>query len=135
MRVLLLLLLAPLMGYPQFVGNLTYKSKEVHSITDIKYLVPSSDGIGFIEMDSTNWKIDTINYSVPFEIKITAFKIAIDGYGTYNVSAWKDKSHEGTKIDYWELSNGTNICKIESLMYWNYPTVNHKSKIIFFQLE
>lgn len=119
---LLFLLLAPFMGYSQFVGNLIYKTKEVHNIT-------------YINDSTTNWKIDTISYSVPFEIKISSSKIIIDGYGTYSITAWKDKSHEGTKIDYWELSNGTNISKIETLMYWNYPTVNHKSKIIFFQLE
>lgn len=121
MRVLLLLL-APFMGYSQFVGSIVYKTKEVHSIT-------------YIDDSTTNWKIDTINYSVPFEIKITSSKIAIDGYGTYGITAWKDKSHEGTRIDYWELGNGTNLVKIESLMYWNYPVVNHKSKIIFFKLE
>lgn len=119
----LILLLFPCVLHSQPVMTLAYKTKEVHNITVIN--------------DTTwNWKVDTIKYSLPFEIKCTTKSIAIDGYSSYKITAYKDKSHEGTRIDYWELSNGTNISMFDKgLMYWNYPVVKGKTKIIYFKIE
>lgn len=139
---LLLLLLAPLMGFAQLDTTLTYKTKHVHTIA--------------IKADSStlSWKADTIKYSVPFDIKITgptSFQldnrgiiigesgglIIIDGYGTYKIT--KREMHG--KIDslpgwpYYELSNGSHLTWIENAVIWEWPLVKRKTKTIIFEIE
>lgn len=92
-------------------------------------------------MDSTTikWTIDTINYATAFDIKLNKSKntIAIDGYGTYKIT--KQEIHGA--IDsvlghpYYELSNGSHITWIEKWMYWEYPFINGKSKMVIFVLD
>jgi hypothetical protein len=121
MRILLLLLL-PISISAQQIVNLKYQLKEVHNIT----MLPDSN---------VKWSIDTIKYHVPFEIKFTKTKVSIDGYGNYTITKYEDRSHEGTQIDHWKLSNGSTITRFETLMYWEYPFVKGKAKTIFFKID
>jgi hypothetical protein len=121
MRFLLLLLL-PCSVYSQPVANLSYKLKEVHNLT--------------VGVDcNLIWKVDTIKYSVPFEIKISETKISIDGYGDYTIKSYENKSRPDTRIDYWELTDSSFITKIDNLMYWEYPMKNKQSRFIHFKIE
>lgn len=118
---LLFLLLAPLIGYAQPSGSLTYKIKEVHAV-------------GWRTADSTSsWRIDTIRYSVPFEIKLSNKSVVIDGYGTFEVDSVKQK-YNSPYWNYW-LSGGKQFALIENYGYLNYPTVNKKSQIIVFYVD
>jgi hypothetical protein len=111
----------PVFGYAQPNATLTYKTKEVHSI-------------GWRTPDSTSsWRIDTIQYNVPFEIKLSNKSVVIDGYGTYRVDSVKQK-YNSTYWNYW-LSDGKQFALIENYGYLNYPTVNKKSKIIIFYVD
>lgn len=120
MRVLLLLL-APILAYSQPNINLTYHTKEVHTV-------------GW-QSDTTtsSWKIDTIKYEVPFEIKLTSNLVVIDGYGTFQVDSMKQK-YNSPYWNYW-LKGGKQFALIENYGYLNYPTVNKKSKIIIFYID
>ncbi len=120
MRLLLLLLL-PIIGYCQPSANITYHIKEVHNI-------------GWRTADSTSsWRIDTIKYSSPFEIKLSDKSVAIDGYGSFKVDSVKQK-YNSLYWNYW-LSGGKQFSLIENLGYLNYPTVNKKSQIIIFYID
>jgi len=118
---LLFLLLAPLVGYSQSDTTLTYRQKEVHNMAFSK------------DTGSMTWNIDTIKYQVPFEIKITKKKIAIDGYGTFRVDSVK-RSEEG---DYWNyyLPNKLQFTFVVGNAYLIYPIVNRKSKLIVFVIN
>lgn len=122
---LLLLLLAPVIGFSQFDMTLTYKTKHVHTIA----IKPDSSTL--------SWKIDTIKYAVPFEIKFTTSKIIIDGYGTYKIT---NREIHG-QIDslpgwpYYELSNGSHLTWIENSIIWEWPIVNRKTKTIIFEID
>jgi len=121
MRLLFLFLL-PCAASAQSIASVKYFTKEVHNIK--------------VNKDSSlDWRIDTISYHVPFEVKFTKAKVSIDGYGTYKIVKYEDRSHEGTQIDHWKLSDGSTITRFETLMYWEYPVVNRKSRIIHFLLE
>lgn len=118
---LLFFLLAPLFGYSQPSSNITYRTKEVHTIGWRSDTATSS------------WRIDTIRYSVPFEIKLTDKSVVIDGYGTFKVDSVKQK-YNSSYWNYW-LSGGKQFALIENCGYLNYPTVNKKSKIIIFYID
>jgi hypothetical protein len=118
---LLLLLLTPSLLYSQPNINLTYHTKEVHTI-------------GWRSPDSTSsWRIDTIKYGVPFEIKLTNKSVVIDGYGTFKVDSVKQK-YDSPYWNYW-LTGGKQFALIENEGFLNYPTVNKKSKIIVFYID
>lgn len=139
---LLLLLLAPLMGFAQLDTTLTYKTKHVHTVV----IKPDSSTL--------SWKADTIKYQVPFEIKIThptsiqlnnngmvigeaGGTVIIDGYGTYKIA--KREIHG--QIDslpgwpYYELSNGSHLTFIANSVIWEFPIVNRKTKTIIFEID
>jgi len=121
MRAFLFFLLAPLFGYSQPTLNITYHTKEAHAI-------------GW-KADSTtsSWRVDTIQYSVPFEIKLTNKSIVIDGYGTFKVDSVKQK-YNSPYWCYW-LKNDIQFALIEKYGYLSYPTVNKKSKLIIFYID
>lgn len=117
----LFFLLAPILSYSQFSGTFTYKKKEVHTI-------------GWRTADSiSSWRIDTIHYGVPFEIKLTNKSVVIDGYGTFKVDSVKQK-YDSFYWNYW-LSGGKQFVMIENYGYLNYPVVNKKSQIIVFYVD
>lgn len=115
---LLLLFMWPTLAFSQLDTTLTYRTKEVHS------MVFSND------RESLTWNIDTIKYQVPFEIKITKSKIAIDGYGTFKVDSIK-RSEEGDHWNYY-LPNNLQFTFVVGNAYLFYPIVNRKSKLIVF---
>lgn len=117
----LFFLLTPIIGYCQPNVNVTYHAKEVHTI-------------GWKTGDSiSSWKVDTIRYSVPFEIKLTSKSVIIDGYGTFKVDSTKQK-YNSPYWNYW-LKNDIQFTLIEKYGYLNYPTVNKKSKLIIFYID
>lgn len=118
---LLFFILAPILGYSQPSGTLTYHTKEVHTIGWRSDTATSS------------WRIDTIKYTVPFEIKLTNKSIVIDGYGTFKVDSVKQK-YNSPYWNYW-LSGGKQFALIENYGYLNYPTINKKSQIIIFCID
>lgn len=118
---LLFLLLAPFTGYSQVGGILTYHTKEVHTIS-----WKNAD-------TTTSWKIDTIRYSVPFEIRLSLDKVVIDGYGTFRVDSVKQK-YNSSYWNYW-LPGGKQFSLIENIGYLNYPIVNKKSQVIVFYVD
>lgn len=141
MRYLFLLLL-PITLHSQPIMSLKYKYKEVHNIEiisgvldwDNRYVSGEAEVIPM--KDSTVWTIDTTIEITALKINFNAKSINIGGYGSSSIKSYTDKSLEGTRIDYWEMSNGTNITLFEKgLMYWNYPSVNGISKIIYFKIE
>jgi hypothetical protein len=118
---LLLLLLAPVFGYSQPNINLTYHVKEVHTIGW------RSDTTTF------SWRIDTIKYGVPFEIKLTSKSVVVDGYGTFKVDSVKQK-YNSPYWNYW-LNGGKQFALIENEGFLNYPIINKKSQIIIFYID
>lgn len=117
----LFLLLAPLMVFCQRDTTITYHTKEVHTIN-------------WGNNDSTKtWKVDTVSYSLPFEIKLTKKSIAIDGYGSFKV----DSIRTPDQSLYWRyyLRNGVIFCWIEKYAYLTYPIVKGKSKILVFYVD
>lgn len=116
---LLLLLLAPLMGFSQLDTTITYKIKHVHTVV----IKPDSSTL--------SWKADTIRYSVPFDIKFTKGKIVVDGYGTYKIA--KHEIHSG--LYHWhKLTNGGQLTWIENAVIWEWPIVKRKTKTIIFEV-
>lgn len=124
MRFILLFML-PVIGYSQLDTTLTYKTKELHSIT---YKNDSA---------TLKWTVDTIRYHVPFEIKFTKKKIAIDGYGTYAIR--KHNIHGAIDnlpgYNHYELSNGTRLTYMENWVYWEWPIKNRKTKMVVFIIK
>jgi hypothetical protein len=122
MRVLLFLL-APFMGYSQLDTTITYRQKEVHSIN-----------IG-ADTASFRWVIDTVRYSVDFEIKFNKTKksIAIDGYGTYKYLEYyiNPSSSRPTYM----LSNGGEVSFFAGAIIWVWPIVKSKTKTIVFECK
>lgn len=122
---LLLLLLAPLMGFSQLDTTIAYRIKHVHTIV--------------IKSDSStlSWNADTIRYQVPFDIKFTQSRVVIDGYGTYRVA----KMEIHGQIDslpgwpYYELSNGSHLTWIANSVIWEWPIVKRKTKTIIFEIQ
>jgi hypothetical protein len=121
----LLLFMWPVLGYSQLDTTLTYKSKEAHSIT---YKNDSA---------TLRWKIDTINYTVPFDIRFTKTRIYIDGYGTYKIT--KHAIHGAIDslpgYNYYELENGTHLTYLENWVYWEWPIVKKKTKMVVFIIK
>lgn len=118
---LLFLLLAPLMGFCQRDTIITYHTKEVHTIN-------------WVTNDSTKtWKVDTISYSTPAELKLTKKSIIIDGYGSFKVDSVKTPEQSL----YWRyyLPGGVIFSLIEKYAYLTYPIVNKKSKILVFYVD
>jgi hypothetical protein len=117
----------PTLAFSQLDTTLTYRLKEVHTIAY------KNDSV------TLSWKVDTIPYAVPFEIKFSPTKIAIDGYGTYKIV--KHEIHGSTPIpqargyDYYELSNGTTLTYIEKWIYWSWPIINKKTKMVIFIID
>ena len=121
MRILFLLL-APLMGYSQLDTTITYRQKEVHSIN-----------IG-ADTASLKWVIDTIKYTVNFEIKFNKAKksIAIDGYGTYKYLEYyiNPSSSRPTYM----LVNGGELSFFAGTIIWVWPIVKRKTSTIIFEI-
>lgn len=124
MRIFLLLTLMPFLSMAQRDTAFTYHVKMIHAQT------LKSDG-------SLLWKIDTIKYSVPFEIKINQAtgKIIIDGYGMYKIIKQEMHGDEVGHYPYYEFSNGTKFTWIENAMLWEYPMINGKAKLIIFEID
>lgn len=122
MRILLLLL-APLMGYSQLDTTLSYRQKEVHGIN-----------IG-ADTASLTWTIDTIKYNVGFEIKFNKAKksIAIDGYGTYKYLEYF--LHPSSGRPTYTLANGGELSWIAGSVIWAWPIVKRKTKTIIFEID
>lgn len=115
------MLLLPLISYSQRDTVIVYKTKEVHSIA-------------WKSNDSTlSWKIDTIRYRVPFEIKITKKNIAIDGYGPFKIDSIR--RHEGSAYINYRLPKGIGFTWIERYAYLEYPISKKKSKVIVFYIS
>jgi hypothetical protein len=134
----LFFLLTPLFGYSQLDTTLTYRQKEVHTMAFSK------------DTSSLTWKIDTIKYEVPFEIRIqnpaellftnpdgTLWKttkipgyVSIDGYGSFKVDSVK-KSSEGDYLNYY-LPKNIQFTFVVGNAYLVYPMANRKSKLIVF---
>lgn len=114
--------LIPLLLLPIFLSaqNLKYYTKEVHTITW------KSD-------TETVWKIDTISYSVPFDIVINPQSLVIDGYGTFKIDSLK--MPDNSPYNRYYLPNGVQFAWIERFAYLTYPVVNKKSKIIAFYIN
>ena len=121
----ILLFMWPVLGYSQLDTTLTYKSKEVHAI------------IWKNDSATLSWKTDTINYPVSFEIKFTKKKIAIDGYGTYSIL--KHEIHGAIDglpgYHYYDLTNGTHLTYLENWVYWEWPIVKKKTKMVVFIIK
>lgn len=132
---LLFFLLAPIFSYPQVDRPMTYHTKEVHTI-------------GWrSDTTTSSWRIDTIHYSVPFEIKqqyaymplrdgsvkLVDSSLLIDGYGLFKIDSVKQK-YNSPYWNYW-LAGGKQFALIEKIGYLNYPTVNKKSQIIVFYID
>lgn len=122
---LLLLFMWPVIGYSQLDTTLVYKEKEAHAIAYMNDSVTLS------------WKIDTIKYQVPFDIRFTKTKVYIDGYGTYSIT--KHELHgineRNPGYHYYELSNGTKLTWIEKWVYWEWPIVKRKTKMVIFVIK
>ena len=82
------------------------------------------------DTNSLTWKIDTIKYEVPFEIKITKKKIEIDGYGAFRIDSVK-KSQDGDNLNYY-LPKNIQFTFVVGNAYLVYPMANRKSKLIVF---
>jgi len=120
MRVLLLLL-CPIFAFSQPMANITYHTKEVHTMA-----WRNAD-------TTTSWRIDTIKYGVSFEIRLSLDRVVIDGYGTFKVDSVKQK-YNSPYWNYW-LPGGKQFSLIEKIGYLNYPIVNKKSQIIVFYVD
>lgn len=122
MRILLLLL-APLLGYSQLDTTLAYRQKEVHRISIAA------------DTASLTWVIDTIKYIADFEIKFNKAKksIAIDGYGTYKYIEYFSHSSSGRPT--YTLSNGGELSWFAGSIIWVWPIVKRKTKTIIFQIK
>lgn len=122
MRILFFLL-APLMGYSQLDTTITYRQKEVHSVN-----------IG-ADTASLTWVIDTIKYSVGFEIKFNKTKktIEIDGYGTYKYLEYY--LHPSSGRPTYTLTNGGELSFYAGTIIWVWPIVNRKTKAIIFEIK
>lgn len=122
---LLLLLLAPVMGFSQLDTTVAYKIKHVHTIV----IKPDSSTL--------SWKADTIKLSARYKIKFTATEIVIGRHGTYKIA--KREMHG--QIDslpgwpYYELSNRSHLTWIENSIIWEWPIVKRKTKTIIFEVD
>jgi hypothetical protein len=110
-----------MLSYSQSDTVLTYRQKEVHNM--------------FISKDTTSltWTIDTIQYQVPFEIKLTKKSIAVDGYGTFKIDSVK-KSEDGDYFNYY-CPNKIQFNFAAGNAYLLYPMVARKSKVIVFYIS
>ncbi len=109
---LLFILLAPLLGYSQADTTLTYRTKEAHNIN-------------WKNQDTASqWKVDTIEYQVPFEIKISKKSLVIDGYGTFKIDSARFPPQSPYMRYY--LPKGVIFCWIEKYAYLTYPIVNKR---------
>lgn len=120
MRILFILLL-PSIALAQRDTTITFHTVEEHTIN-------------WVTKDSTkNWKVDTIKFDKPFELKLTSKSIAIDRYGTFKVDSVKTPEQSL----YWRyyLPKGVVFCWIEKFAYLTYPIVNKKSRILAFYID
>lgn len=120
MRLMFLLLL-PAIALAQRDTIITYHTKEVHTIN-------------WVNNDSSKtWKVDTITYLTPAELKLTKKSIVIDGYGSFKV----DSVRTPEQSLYWRyyLPGGVIFSWIEKYAYLTYPIVNKKSKILVFYVD
>lgn len=121
MRIILLLLF-PFVAHAQLDTIITYRQKEVHTIS----LGPDAA--------SLKWVIDTVRYNVNFEIKFNKAKksIAIDGYATYKYLEYyiNPSSSRPTYM----LSNGGELSFFAGTIIWAWPIVNKKTKTIIFEI-
>lgn len=116
----LLFLLYPLVSYSQPTRTDTYHVKTVHTITVKSPTV-------------TNWKVDTITYHVPFEIKYNAQQVSIDGLGTYKVAQYERRC-DG-ECDFYKFTNNWTMMVTEVYAIFESPIVNKKGSTIVFDLD
>jgi len=122
-KLLVLLLFLSQMGFSQFLGRVTYKTKIVYT----KYL----------KADSTlkSYTLDTIRYNVPFEVTFTQKSVMIDGYGSFAVESYRKNGDANSVFHHYKLKNGNYVTIGEKNMYLVYPLVKLKYQIVMFEID
>lgn len=122
-KFVLFLLLLSQVGFSQFLGRVTYRTKVVYNIT--------------FKKDSTtkSYTLDTISYSVPFEVLFTTKSVAIDGYGTFPVVQYYRNGNFDAWFHHYILKGGTFVTIGQKVMYLVYPISNLKQRTVMFDIQ